>query len=830
MRLPVEWLAEHVELPAGTTAEALADILVELGFETEDIHTGPPTVGDLVIGRVLTVTELTGFKKPIRFCTVDVGPGHGPDGSDEPRGIICGAINFAENDLVVVALPGTELPGGFRIASRQTYGHLSDGMICSVREMGLGTEHEGILVLGHGDVAGLAPGQDARAVIGAHDAVIELAITADRGYALSIRGLAREVSAALEKPFHDVDFLDGLPERDEAGWPVTIADRVGCSRFVTVRVAGVDSHAPSPYWLRKRLQQAGIRAISLAVDITNYVMIEYGQPLHAFDSARLTGEIIVRRADPGENLTTLDGQRRTLASDDLVVADESGAVSLAGVMGGDSTEISDRTTDVLIEAANWDTASIYRTAKRHKLPSEASRRFERGVDPAIAPAAAEKAAALLVEFGGGTILGRSDVGDWSTPGPLRLPLSETERLVGRPFGADVIAFRLQQLGCAVEPDGEAAFTVIPPSWRPDLTRPADLTEEVARLEGYDTIPSVLPAAPPGTGLTARQRRHRAVAAALAAAGLIETLSFPFVGDRDWDQLGLPADDMRRQTVRLINPLDATRGQLATTLLPGLIDTVVRNLSRGSRELALFEIGQVFLPQPGAPRPPALPVDRRPDDADLARAEASLPRQPRHVAAVLGGGFERAGWWGPGRPATWADAIELARRVGVVCGIELQVTATQLMPWHPGRCAELVAGVRTVGYAGELHPQVCERLALPPRTVAFELDLDAMPPSPLPVGRPVSGFPPVHVDLAVVVDADTPAGTVAQALTDGGGDLLEAIRLFDVYTGDRVEAGRKSLAFALTVRAADRTLTAAEAVAVRDAALAVAAERTGAVLR
>ena len=833
MRLPVPWLADHVELPPAATAEQLADILVGLGFETEEIHTVPATVGDLVVGRVLTIEELTEFKKPIRFCTVDVGPGHGPNGSDEPRGIICGARNFTEGDLVVVALPGTELPGGFQIASRQTYGRLSDGMICSVREMGLGTEHEGILVLAHDADPDLTVGMDARPVIGADDAVIELAITADRGYALSIRGLAREMAVALDKPFRDVDFADAVPDRAEPGWPVTIADPGGCSRFVTVRVAGVDPAAPSPYWMRKRLQQAGVRSISLAVDVTNYVMLEYGQPLHAFDSSRLTGQITVRRATGGETLTTLDGQQRALApgdSGDLVVADESGAVSLAGVMGGESTEISASTTEVLIEAANWDTSSIYRTAKRHKLPSEASRRFERGVDPAIASAAAEKAAALLVEFGGGRILGRSDVGRPATPGVIRLPLGETERLVGRPFDASVIENRLRQLGCRVDADGKGDFSVTPPSWRSDLTRAADLTEEVARLESYDTIPSILPTAPAGTGLTGRQRRQRAVAAELAAAGLIETLSFPFVGEKEFDDLALPAADVRRSAVRLINPLDATKPLLTTTLLPGLLDTVVRNISRGGRDLDLYEIGQVFIPRPNAPRPPVLPVDHRPDDVALAVADASLPLQPRHVAGVLTGNIERAGWWGPGRAATWADAIELARRVGVACGIDLQVSAAELMPWHPGRCARLSVGGWPVGHAGELHPVVCERWGLPARTVAFELDVDTLPDAPLPVGRSVSAFPPVHVDLAVVVPAEVSASAVAAAIRSGAGDLLESARLFDVYTGDQVSAGHKSLAFALTVRAADRTLTAAEAVAVRDAALAEAHQRMGAVLR
>jgi len=329
MRLSLEWLRDALPLPAAATPDEIADTLVRIGFEVEDVHTVPPTTGSLVVGRVLAVEELTGLRKPIRFCQVDVGPGNGPDGSDDPRGIICGATNFAEGDAVVVALPGTVLPGGFQIASRMTYQHLSDGMICSNRELGIGHEHDGILVIASGDEPGAVPGSDARRIIGADDVVIELAITPDRGYALSIRGLARELAAAYDLPFTDPG-LRPLPERSAGGWPVTIADPVGCGRFATVRVEGIDPTAPSPYWIRRRLTASGIRSISLAVDVTNYVMVELGQPLHAFDADKLTGSVTVRRAVEGEILVTLDGSKRTLVADDLVVADESGAISMAG--------------------------------------------------------------------------------------------------------------------------------------------------------------------------------------------------------------------------------------------------------------------------------------------------------------------------------------------------------------------------------------------------------------------------------------------------------------------------------------------------------------------
>ena len=827
MRLSLDWLADVLRLPAGMTPDQVSDALLRIGFEVEELHTVPPTTGDLLVGQVLSIEGLTGLKKPIRFCSVDVGPGNGPGGSDEPRGIICGATNFVAGDKVVVALPGAVLPGGFAIASRSTYARISDGMICSDRELGTGNDHDGILVVD----ADAEVGGDARALIGADDTVIEMSITPDRGYALSVRGLGRELAAAFDLPFTDPAVRD-LPSRAESGWPVTIADAVGCGRFVTVRVTGIQPTAPSPYWLRRRLSAAGIRSISLAVDVTNYVMVHLGQPLHAFDAGRLTGGITVRRAAAGETLTTLDGSVRSLAATDLVVADASGPISLAGVMGGESTEIHSGTTDVVIEAAYWDPPAIAATARRHKLPSEASRRFERAVDPAIPAVAAELAAELLVRYGGGQIVGRSDVaGGPLTSATITLPLREPERLTGRPYQREVIVGRLEQVGCTVSAaGGDRALTVTAPSWRPDLSRPADLVEEVARLEGYDTIDPVLPLAPVGTGLTAGQRRERSITADLAAAGLTEVLSFPFIGAADLDALGLEQDDSRRRATALVNPLDADRPLMRTTLLPGLLDTLLRNISRGSRDLLVYEIGSVFLAKGGAPVPPAVGVGGRPDDTEIALLNAALPLQPRHLAIVLAGSVDRPGWWGEGRAAGWADAIEFARRVGAVAGTEVRVVGAEQAPWHPGRCASIRVGDWPIGYAGELAPAVVERLGLPPRTAAVELNLDALPERRPSVAPVISPYPPVHVDVAVVVDAATAAADVFQALREGGGELLESVRLFDVYTGDQLSAGRKSLAFSMVVRAPDRTLTAADATAVRDSAVALAAQRVGATLR
>ena len=370
----------------------------------------------------------------------------------------------------------------------------------------------------------------------------------------------------------------------------------------------------------------------------------------------------------------------------------------------------------------------------------------------------------------------------------------------------------------------------PPTWRPDLTDPADLAEEVIRLDGYDKIPSLLPVAPPGNGLTATQRRRRAVGRSLAEAGLVEVLTYPFVGEAALDALGIPDDDPRRHAVRLLNPLSEEEPALRTTLLPTLLGALRRNVGRGNRDLALFEIGRVFVPSPSTGAAPLLPVAHRPADAELAAAETLVPAQPWHVAAVFAGDVEPAGWWGAGRPASWADAVDAARRVASSAGADLEVAAASTAPWHPGRCAALSVGGVVVGHAGELHPAACAAFDLPPRTCAMELSLDALPLPGVTVTPTVSGYPPALIDVALIVDAATPAGEVHRSLTEGAGDLLESLRLFDVYAGAQVGEGRKSLAYKLTFRAPDRTLTVEEAVAARDAAVALAAQRHGAVMR
>lgn len=852
--ITLDWLADYVELPQDLTVSELAKDLVRVGLEDEEIS-GADITGPVVVGRVVSLDpEPQKNGKVINWCQVDVGGHNVLDDAgvpSVPRGIVCGAHNFKVGDFVVTALDGAVLPGPFEISARKTYGHVSDGMICSAAELGLGDDHEGIIVLeqfGFTEKAGydLSPGRDALGMLGLTDEILEINVTPDRGYCFSVRGIAREFSHSTGAEFTDHGLPDSdLPAPTSDGFAVEVDDGdgyVGCDRFVTRIVRGIDPTAQSPAWLKRRLTQAGMRPISLTVDITNYVMLDLGQPLHAYDLATLTAPIVVRRASPGEKITTLDDAERTLHPDDLLITDSSGGrganvLGIAGVMGGAATEVSESTTDVLIESAHFDPISVARTARRHRLPSEASKRFERWVDPQLAPVAAQRVVDLLVEYGGGSAdAAVSDLDNSLEPLSFLFPLAEPERLVGVAYTLEQVVGAIDLIGCTIRSGPTTdVVEVLPPSWRADLTGPEHLVEEVARLLGYDQIPSVLPVAPAGRGLTNAQIQRRSVARALAEAGLVETLSYPFIASEQFDELRYADDDPRRNAVRLVNPLSSAQPLLRTGVLLTLLQTARRNVARGMSDVAVYEVGAAARVRPGAEPAPQLPGGVLPSAADLDRLAAALPDQPRQVAGVLIGNRILDGWWGPGRVADWSDAVEMAQLVARTAGAQVHVVAdTQTAPWHPGRCArfELADGT-PIGHAGELHPKVLETLDLPARSVAFELDLDAVINSvssePL-MASAVSSFPVAKEDLAFVVAEQVTTEQLRDVLIEAGGPLLEEVRLFDVFRGDQIGAGKKSLAFAMRMRASDRTLGAAETVAVRERAVALAEERLGAVLR
>lgn len=829
MRVPLRWLGESVDLPDDVSLEHVHAALVSVGFEEEAVHTVDLT-GPVVVGRVLErVPEPQKNGKTINWCQVDVG-------EPEPRGIVCGAHNFDVGDLVVVSLPGAVLPGPFPIAARKTYGHVSDGMIASARELGFGDEHDGILRFAD---LGMDPevGADAIALLGLDDAAVEINVTPDRGYALSMRGVAREYAHATGATFSDP--VDRVLPRTGDGFSVTVDDaapirgRVGAHTFVTRVVRGVDAARPTPAWMVARLTLAGVRSISLPVDVTNYVMLELGQPLHGYDLSTVQGGLTVRRATAGERLTTLDGVERTLDAEDLVIADDAGAVGLAGVMGGARTEITAATTDVLVEAAGFDQVSIARTARRHKLPSEASRRFERGVDPLVAEAAANRAVELLVDLAGGTPdqLGSTLVDDAPRP-TVSMRLGRAAELIGVAYTDAEVLDTLRAVGCTVDVDGDL-LAVTPPTWRPDLVDDVSLVEEIARVVGYDRIPSVLPVAPPGRGLTPHQQARRRVSAALAVAGLTEVVTAPFVSAATAAAYpGIDADG--GPSVVLANALDSAQDRLRRSGVPALVDVARRNVSRGLVDVAVYETSRVFLPTADLVLGTTdVPVGAaRPSDETLRALDAALPAQPFHVSALLvGNAVVKQPGTAP-EPFGVADALDVARTVAWAVGVELTVAQTSHPSLHPGRAASLLVGDTVVGVAGELLPERAADADLPRVVAVVELDLDALvatAPDVVEVAAIVS-YPAATQDLSLVVDASVPAGDVLAEVRAGAGDLLEYARLVDDYRGTGVDEGQKSLTFALRFRATDRTLTAAEASEARDGAVRRAGERFGATLR
>ncbi|MDQ0732650.1 phenylalanine--tRNA ligase subunit beta [Arthrobacter sp. B1I2] len=847
MRIPLSWLREFAAVPADATAEDVMAELVKVGFEEEAVHRPTDTLrGPIVVGQVLSlVKEPQTNGKTINWCQVRVVPegqeqtltGDGIDPSGV-QGIICGAHNFVEGDKVVVTLPGAVLPGDFRISARKTYGHLSAGMIASVRELGIGEDHDGILVLSR---IGLDPeiGTDAMELLGLYDQAAEINVTPDRGYAFSIRGVAREYAHATGTSFTDPAGKVHAPAELSGGYGIKLNDdapiygKPGCDRFVARTVRGVDATRPTPPWMVSRLRLAGVRSISLPVDISNYVMLELGQPTHCYDLDKLSGDIVVRRASAGEKITTLDGKERTLDAEDLLITDESGAIGIAGVMGGATTEVSDSTSNVLVESAHFDEVSIGRSRRRHKLPSEASKRFERGVDWQVAGLAAQRVVDLLVELAGGTAdEAGTDVGTAPETVTIELPAGFPAALIGIDFTEEQIVTSLEDLGAVVEKN-DGGWTVTPPSWRSDLEAKEDLTEEIARLVGYDKIPATLPVAPPGRGLTRTQQQRRRLIQALADAGLTEVLSYPFVSKAANDTFGTAEEGAARSAVKLANPISEEQGYLRTSILPGLIEVAKRNHSRGFRDLALFESGLVFLPEGTVGTASIPPLGAKPATEVLDALYDGVPDQPFHLAAVLTGHDSPAAASHTPRAWDWADALDVARLAGDVLGVDLVVSQGSHQAFHPGRTARLALRTgETVGYAGELHPKLLAASDMPARSMALELNADALfeaAPDVI-VARDISTFPVATQDVALVVPAEVPADEVLATLREGAGELLEDVALFDVYAGKGIEEGKKSLAFGLRFRAADRTLTADEASAAREGAVALAAERFGAVQR
>ena len=779
MRVPIEWLHEYCA-PELSTAE-LAQRLAMTGTEVERIeHHGVGAVEHFVVGKVLEAHQHPDADR-LRVCLVDTGDGAAPSQ------IVCGAPNVAAGQTVAVAKPGAVMPDGTRLKVAKLRGEPSHGMILAEDELAIGTDHDGIMVLDDGLLAG-TPLTD---VLPIATDVLTLEITPNRPDCLGVYGVAREAHAATSAPLAPPPWReDPGSTGDLAGAAVTVECPDLCPRF-TARVFEDVSIGESPAWLKARLMAAGQRPISNVVDITNYVMLESGNPLHAFDLDRVAGgALTVRRATDGEQLTTLDGQTRTLDAEMVLIADADGPTSIGGVMGGARSEVSDDTTRVLMEAANWFGANIHRTSLKLGLRSEASTRYEKQLAPEQALDALVLATQLMIEVCGARLApGTIDVGG---PGPAPRTIRLRDAKVSGLLGVEVPRERCAEILTALEfgvadaPDG--LDVTVPAFRRTDVTREADLIEEVARLGALAMLPATLPSRHGASGrLTDRQRLRRAASDALTAQGLHEIVGWSFEGPERARQLRIA----ERPAVELQNPMSTAQSRLRTTLLGSLLDVARSNRSRGAQAIRLFEAGAVYLaPDAAAGHPPA---------------------EPYHVAALLNG---------PVRPATWREpeprAADFFAGKGALGGMLDSLRA----PWtvaeagdpetflHPGRCGQIVVGGAPAGWIGELHPEVAAEWGFESAVAAFELDLDvANETVTTPLYADVTSFPEVREDLAVIVSEVVPADEVLMVARRAGGALLTGIEVFDVYRDpERIGAGNVSLALRLRFRAADRTLT------------------------
>jgi phenylalanyl-tRNA synthetase beta chain len=802
MRVPVEWLYEHCD--PGLEPAALAQRLALTGTEVERVvHHGVASVEGFVIGRVLDVQPHPDADR-LRVCRVDLGDG-------DPAQIVCGAPNVAAGQTVAVARPGAAMPDGTRLRKAKLRGVESAGMILAEDELGIGTLHGGTMEL---DPDGLAPGMALADVLPIATAVLELEITPNRPDCLGVYGVAREVHAATGAPLGPAPWADDPGSVDAAPGGIEVAvETERCARF-TARVFEDVTVGESPYWLKARLMAAGQRPISNVVDITNYVMLLAGQPMHAFDVDRIAGgRLLVRDGREGDELETLDGETRPLDPDMVVICDDDGPTSLAGVMGGARSEVHAGTTRVVMEAATWDGPNIQRTSTRLGLRSEASGRFEKGLAPEQAMEAQAVAARLMVELCGARLLpGTLDAGgDGPAPAVIRLRDARVRGLLGAEIARERCAGILAALGFGVADADDGLDVTVPPFRRNDVTREADLIEEVARIDGVDKLPATLPAAREAVGrLTPQQRLRRRAADLLAAAGLHEILGWSWSQPQLADRLRLPAGDARRRMLAVENPMSADQGLMRTTLLGSLLDVARRNVAHGAVDVAIFESGRVYLPVAGE----------------------ELPREPHHVGVLLSGAARPASWREPAPPPADFFAAK-----GVLAGLlsALRVEWTVIEgsePFlHPGRAASVVVDGASVGWLGELHPSVAADWDLGAAVAAFEIDLDAVVAAvPGPVRyEDYASFPEVRQDLAVVVPATVSAAEVVRTVREAGAPLLAAADVFDVYRGAQVGPDEVSLALRLAFRSPERTLTDDE-VAERRAAIEAALAEIGGRIR
>ena len=801
MKVSLKWLSEYVEVPSDV--KAFCDRLDLTGTGVEGVERLGDSFDKVVTAQVLK-KEPHPDSDHMWVCTVDVG-------ADEPLQIVCGAQNFEAGDHIVCALVGAELPGGVKIKKSKLRGVASVGMNCSERELGMGSDHSGIMILPPDAPVGVPFAEYAK--LG--DTVLDLEITPNRPDCLSIVGLAREVGAMYQKPVESpLEAMAAGLELDAGSEPVdeavsiTIEDAARCPRY-TARVIRGCKVGPSPDWMVERLAAIGQRSINNIVDVTNYILFLFGQPLHSFDLGKLQDEsghahILVRAAEDGEVLTTLDGEQRVLTSDMTVIATpERGAVALAGVMGGLDSEVTDETCDILLEAATFEAGRTSRTSRNLGLISESSMRYERGVDDHGMEVRSAAAAALIAEVSGGTVsraagndAGIVDV--WPARTPVRTLVFRVPRfqaMMGAEIPREFVVDALERLGCAVEPADDAdTLAVTAPTFRPDLEREIDLYEEVLRLWGMDRVEPTLPGGRGRFGVRS-QTEHviDVINATMCACGLNETLTYSFAEPGDLERLRMPGEGLG-EAVQLINPMNADQSVMRQSIVPGLVRSVAYNQSHGVKNVQLYETGMVFFAAEGR----------------------KSPKERRRLAGVLAGAMRDGGWNDAPAAFDFFDGkgvVEaLARELAIPKLRFKALSADEATHLQPGRAASVYSGGSVLGWVGELHPLAAAAFEADAPVVAFELDVEALVKASRPARDyvDVPQFPAVSIDQAFVVDESVTHEKLAQVMRSAGGKLLEDVRLFDVYRDVlRVGAGKKSMAYALTYRAADRTLTSDE---------------------
>ncbi len=785
MIVTTNWLREFVDFE--DDAAELAHRLTMAGLEVESVEPIGHDLDSVIVARLLSVERHPDADR-LTVCRVDTG-------SDELP-IVCGATNHRAGDLVALAQVGSVLPGDFKIKKSKIRGQVSQGMLCSERELGISEEADGIMILPEG----LELGRPVFEALGLKDTRLEIGLTPNRPDCLSVVGVAREIAALygrqLKIPTVTVD-EQGPPIDGETS--VTIEEPEHCPRYMARLIRGVRI-GPSPRWLVRRLAAVGQRSVNNVVDITNLVMLELGQPMHAFDFNLLRGgRIVVRRAEEGSRFTTLDGQERLLGRDDLVICDGEGPVALAGIMGGENSEIRNETTDILLESACFKPTTVRRTSRRLGIHTESSHRFERGTDINMVPVALDRAAALVAELAGGTVCRGSIDAFPRSFVPVRIDLSpgRCRDVLGLELDTDAIRGHLESIGVVTGPAQDGRITCTVPSFRPDLEREIDLVEEVARLAGYDRIPVTMPETRILAGRPNPQQEFvRTLRERMVSAGFSEVINYSFISPAAFDQIGLPAGDRRRDVIGILNPLTEDQSVMRTTLVPSLLQNVAGNLAYRSLDLRLFELRPVFL-----------------------RAEGAGHAEPCRLAAVMTGRRSPLGWASEQGMVDFYDLKAVIERILDAAGIgNAAWLADGEEPFlHPGKSARIVIGDELLGTIGELHPEVQDRYGIEQPVLLFELDVETLHRH---AGdgvrfRELSRFPDLFRDTAVLVDETVSASRLLEVVRAASPRFAEDIVLFDLYCGKGVPEGKKSLAFRVRYRSAEGTLTDEEVNRVHD---------------